>query len=88
MIEMLSTKLRLLREFHGYTQKQVAEMLQVDRSTVSYYEAGKSSPPCDNLIRLCQFYQESTDWLLGVSDRIRDRQFEKFYRANIQKPSP
>ena len=56
MSKMLSQKLRLLREFHGYTQKQVAEMLQVDRSTVTYYETGKVHPPCDSLVRLCQFY--------------------------------
>ena len=41
---MLGGKLRALRQKNGWTQKQIAEMLHINRSTYAYYETGATQP--------------------------------------------
>ena len=57
--------LRALREKEGLTQKQVANYLQLSRSTYTYYELGKRQPNLQTLSRLAEFFHVSTDYLLG-----------------------
>lgn len=63
---MLADNLKALREKYNITQKQVADQLNIDRSTYSYYETGKSCPTLDTLIRLSRIFNTSTDALLDV----------------------
>ena len=66
MIKDLPEKLRLLRSENKYTQKQLAELLDVSPSIVSGYETGERTPSLENLIALAQLYDCSTDYLLGL----------------------
>lgn len=59
---MLATHLRLLREKNGLTQKQVADMLNIDRSTYAYYESGKTRPDILTIAKLARLYRISTDF--------------------------
>ncbi len=65
---MLATHLRLLREKNGLTQKQVAEILNIDRSTYAYYECGKTRPDILTIAKLARLYRISTDFLLDVKN--------------------
>ena len=57
--------IRNLRIDNGYTQKKVAEYLQVKQNTYSQYEIGILNYPVDVIVRLADFYGVSTDYLLG-----------------------
>ena len=57
--------LRSLREKCGYTQQQLANVLNIDRSTYSYYESGKTSPDISSLITLANVFSISLEELLG-----------------------
>lgn len=48
----LAENLRKLREKVGISQGQMARDLHVDRSTYSYYEAGKTLPNIFTLIKI------------------------------------
>ena len=61
----LGERLRILREKEGLTQKQVANYLQLSRSTYTYYELGKRQPSLQTLSRLAELFHVSTDYLLG-----------------------
>lgn len=61
----LGRNLRELREKCGYTQQQIAKVLNIDRSTYSYYETGKTSPDIPSLIVLANVYSVSIEDLLG-----------------------
>ena len=54
-----------LREEKGLTQKQVADHLQIDRSTYAYYESGRTRINIDVMIKLAHFYQVRYATLLG-----------------------
>ena len=61
-------RLRDLREDADLPQKDLAEYLRCSQVSYSYYELGRRDIPTDVLIRLAQFYQTSTDYLLGLTD--------------------
>lgn len=57
-------KLVKLRKEHGFTQEQLAEMIGVSRQAISRWEAGETVPEAALLIRLCDVYHVSADYLL------------------------
>ena len=61
-------RIRNLRIDHDYTQKQIAEYLNIKQNTYSQYEIGILNYPIDILIKLSVFYQTSVDYLLGLTD--------------------
>lgn len=68
MAEMrLNEKLRTLREKCGFTQEQVAKVLNVDRSSYTYYETGKTEPSISSLIKLANMFKVGVDELLDNS---------------------
>jgi len=66
--DILSKRLRTLREEHGYLQKFVADKLDIKSNTLSGYENGTRSPDPSMLSRLADLYNVSIDYLLGRSD--------------------
>lgn len=58
---MVSSTLRTLRKANGFTQKQIADKLNIDRSTYSYYELGKISPSISSLVTLSELYGITLD---------------------------
>lgn len=53
----------------GYSQQMVANALNVDRSTYTYYETGKSMPSLSTLMVLKNLLNIPYDELLGCLDR-------------------
>ena len=64
-------RIRDLREDHDLTQAQMAKILNCSQQVYSNYELGQRDIPTDILIRLAQFYHVSTDYILGLTDRIQ-----------------
>ncbi len=58
-------RIRILREDHDLTQKQVAQMLGMSQTGYSKYETGENDIPTAVLIKLADFYQTTIDYLLG-----------------------
>lgn len=62
-------RLKLLRDSHGFSQKQVAEAVGVSRTGYIYVETGRKKPSFDTLIALADFFDVSLDYLVGRPDR-------------------
>lgn len=60
----MKDQLRKIRASHNFTQKDVADLLGMERSTYSYYELGITMPSVDTLTRLQQIYLVSLDFLV------------------------
>lgn len=69
--ETVSDKLRLLRAEKGYTQKQVAELTNIDPATYAGYENRISTPGLASLIRIAALYEVSLDFVVGRTDDRR-----------------
>ena len=74
---MLAKNIKLFRLYNGYTQKQVADILNIERSTYAYYESGKSVPDIETIIKLARLYNISIDFLLGNSDYLKQKYEEE-----------
>lgn len=61
-------RIRNMRVDGGYTQRQIAEYLNVRQNTYSQYEIGVLRYPVDVIIKLADFYSVSVDYLLGRTD--------------------
>lgn len=64
--------MRELREDHDLRQKEVAAYLKIDQRVYSRYETGKNALPIEKAISLCEFYQVSADYFLGL-DTVKRR---------------
>lgn len=82
---MYLKRLQDTREDKDLLQKQVAIMLEITRQQYSLYESGKRMIPIDKLIKLAEFYNTSTDYLLGLTDEIKPypKNSQKKYNKNI-----
>ncbi len=65
---LFGARLLELREQNNLSQKAVADLLGVTRTQVSDIENGKSGTNLDRFYQLCEFYQVSADYLLGITD--------------------
>ncbi|HEY4536998.1 MAG TPA: helix-turn-helix transcriptional regulator [Erysipelothrix sp.] len=77
----LPIRLKELRESRGFMQKYVADKIGVKSNTLSGYENGTRSPDPDIIIALADFYNVTTDYLLGYSDSPQlsnEEEFNKF----------
>lgn len=68
---MYIKRLKDTREDKDLLQKQVAIVLEITRQQYGLYESGKRTIPLDKLIKLAEFYNTSTDYLLGITDETR-----------------
>ena len=62
-------RIRDLREDSDYTQQQIADQLFLTRSVYQRYESGDREIPVWARIKLADYYQTSTDYILGRTDR-------------------
>ena len=64
----ISAKLSELRAAKGVTQDEVANALSISNKTVSKWENGTSQPDLSMLVALAQYYNVTTDALLGLAE--------------------
>ena len=60
--------IRNLRIDGGYSQTEIAKLLNIRQNTYSQYEIGVLRYPVDVLMKLADFYGVSVDYLLGRTD--------------------
>ncbi len=61
----ISRILKELRKENEYSQQDVADFLNISRSTYGKYETGDREPSLEMLCKLADFYKVTTDYLLG-----------------------
>ena len=75
----IAEKLAELRSIKGVTQDEVANALSISNKTVSKWENGASAPDLPMLVMLAEYYEVTTDALLGLSEPKK-----KNYRETIR----
>lgn len=69
---LISERIRHYRKKCGLSQEELGEKLLVSRQTISLWEQGQTVPTIDNLIRLKDIFQVSTDEILGVEEESEE----------------
>ena len=70
MIFGIYEKIKDLRVNSGMNQVQLAKRLGITKSAVNSWETGTNSPSLLYIIKLAQIFGVSTDYLLGVNERL------------------
>ncbi|VUZ27411.1 helix-turn-helix domain-containing protein [Acetobacterium wieringae] len=65
---VFATRLRELMSGNGTTQKDLAGVTGITRQAISQYMDGSVQPNIEKLYKICDFFEVSSDYLLGVSD--------------------
>lgn len=76
--------LKKLRKSKNLLQSDIANTLGISKATYSTYEIGTRTPPADMLCKLADYFNVTTDYLLG---RTSDNIFENSYipKSEIQE---
>lgn len=81
----LQEKIRKQRKQNNMSQEQLAQMLNISRQSISKWESGDSIPDVQNIIRLSEIFDVSTDYLL--KDTWSENYLEKQVQINSNTPS-
>ena len=65
---MLGNRIKTLREELGLKQEELANKISVSPSAIGMYETNKREPNNELILKLAQFFNVTTDYLLGKSD--------------------
>lgn len=68
---MYYPRLRDLREDRDLMQKEIAAVLGIDQRVYSNYETGKREIPTRFVVMLADYYNTSTDYILGRTNQIK-----------------
>ena len=71
-LKEIGKRIQNRRKQQGYTQEQLAEMMNVSIQMISNLERGNKSIRIDNLINLCHIIQVSTDYILNGKESAKN----------------
>lgn len=86
-VQKYQLNMRSLRENAKLTQKQVAEKLGIEQTVYSRYETGRADIKPFQLIKICNYYKVSADYLLDLPEgrpmgnnnlRLKNKKISKF----------
>lgn len=65
---MIFERLKEIRKYEDYKQKDIAKILNVERATYAGWESGKDIMPLRQLFKIANNYQLSLDYLTGLNN--------------------
>jgi len=65
-MSMIGQRIAYLRQINGISQERLADLLGTGRSTIIRYENGQTFPNSEVIISLCNIFEVSSDYLLGL----------------------
>lgn len=70
----IGKRIQILRKKANYTQEQVAEMMNVSVQMISNVERGNKAIKIENLLKLSEIFNISTDYILTGKENATDLQ--------------
>ena len=68
MSKIFGDRLKVARSLRGWSQAELAEATKLQVSAISHFETSTRSPSFDNLRKLSDALQVTTDYLIGRTD--------------------
>lgn len=67
-MEIFQQRLKEERLVNGFTQRDMAERLNITQPSYIRHENGKAEPSLENLVKIAEIFDVSVDYLLGRAD--------------------
>lgn len=84
---ILADKIIYLRKKCAWSQEELAEKMNVSRQSISKWEGGQSVPDLDKILKLCQVFGVSTDYLLKEEIEETEVSEDIYEPANVRRIS-
>lgn len=81
----LGDRIRKLRTEKELEQKELAQILQVHKGTVSNWENNKRIPDSEMLIKIANYFSVTTDYLLGNTNNRNEINIDPIYRKKLKE---
>ena len=65
-------RLQWIRNCKNITQKEIAEYLGIKQQQYARYEKGINIMPITHLIKICEFLNISADYILGLTEEMKN----------------
>ena len=72
-------KLKVLRKENGYSQEELAGLLDVSRQAVSKWESNRGTPEIDKLVQISNMFGVTLDYLLKDESPDENNQTGGYY---------
>ena len=70
-----------MRQKRGYSQADLARLLNISQQQVNRWESGANDPSADAVARMARTFECTADWLLGLVERPHEQ-------AKVRELSP
>lgn len=70
--EIIAARIKEARKMAGLSQSQVADILKIQRPTISEMESGNRKVTAEEIAQLAELYDVSASWLLGEGEAKLD----------------
>ncbi len=75
--------IKKLRISFGYTQQELADKMQLSKSTIAMLENGSRLPSIDTLVKLSNIFNASTDYVLGNTTMKNPKKYLENELSNL-----
>ena len=75
-------RIKKLRKERKFTQQHLANLLNMDKSSISKYETGVALPEPPIIEKLSDIFNVSVDYLLGRTDNRKSSLIKGYYKNN------
>lgn len=65
------TRIRNIREDRDLTQEEIGKLIQKTQQGYNHIETGRAELKIEDLKKLCEFYNISADYIIGLIDEIK-----------------
>ncbi|MDR1627984.1 MAG: helix-turn-helix transcriptional regulator [Oscillospiraceae bacterium] len=83
-IKIIHNKIRKYRKERGYTQKWLADLLNIDRSTYAYYESGRIKPDIHSIMKLCKIFNINYEDILESETDAQNNLYDSNFSHSSQ----
>lgn len=67
-MELFCERLKELRKEKNISQKQLADILKTNNSSVCDWERGRAQPDIPTILKIARYFNVTTDYLLGMTE--------------------
>ena len=67
-MKIFQERIKEQRKLYGFTQREIAERLNISQPSYIRYDQGTAVPCLDNLVKLADMFDVSVDYLLGRAE--------------------
>lgn len=67
-LRIFAKRLKALRNEAGLSQQELANKINCPVSLISYYESMRREPGFSKILALCEVFDETPDYLMGITD--------------------